>query len=286
MKVLTKIDECRKTAEDDRKKGLTIGLVPTMGYLHEGHLSLAREAVRQCQKVFMTVFVNPAQFGPSEDLGKYPRDLKRDKVLAEKAGIDYIFCPEEGEMYGKNHLTYVYVEKLSEIMCGAHRPGHFRGVTTVVLKLFNIIVAHKAYFGRKDYQQLAVIKKMVEDLNINMEIVDCPTVREEDGLALSSRNKYLSRRERENAPVIYRVLKEAETKFISGEKEPGTIKKEALQKLRGNPYIKRIDYFDIRDAATLDEVNTARTPGNTVIATAVIIGETRLIDNVVIYKKK
>lgn len=286
MKILKKISDCRSAAETARDQGHILGLVPTMGFLHEGHLSLIREARKQCRKVFVSIFVNPAQFGPGEDLEKYPRDPERDRTLAAEEKVDYIFYPEEGQMYGKGHLTYVLVERLSEIMCGAHRPGHFRGVATVVLKLFNIIPAHKAYFGQKDYQQLVIIKKMVEDLNINMEIVGCPTAREKDGLALSSRNKYLTPGERKSAPIIYRVLKDAGKKLISCRVQPETIKQEALDELREDPHIKKTDYFDIRDAVTLDEVKDAGRTGEIVIATAATIGNTRLIDNVVINKKK
>jgi pantoate--beta-alanine ligase len=286
MKIIKKISECRSTVEELKKKNFTIGLVPTMGYLHEGHLSLARKAKSQCQKVFMTIFVNPTQFGPGEDLEKYPRDLKRDTALAQESGVDYIFSPEAGEMYKKNHSTYVEVEDLPDSMCGAHRPGHFRGVATIVLKLFNILPAHKAYFGMKDFQQLAILKKMVEDLDINIEIVECPTVREEDGLALSSRNKYLAPDERKNASIIYKVLKSAEKKILSGEKRAESIKTGALKELQGNSYIKKIDYFDIRDASSLEEIKDINKAGNIVVATAVTIGQTRLIDNVVINKKK
>ncbi len=286
MKILTKISQCREAVEAARKKGLITGLVPTMGYLHQGHLSLVKAAGDQCQKIFLSIFVNPAQFGPGEDLQKYPRDPERDMALAEENGVDYVFYPEEGQMYGKDHLTYVSVERLAETMCGAHRPGHFRGVATVVLKLFNIIPAHRAYFGRKDYQQLVIIKKMVRDLDVNIEIIDCPTVRERNGLALSSRNKYLSPAERENASIIYRVLKDSEKKLLSGKKDPGTIKREALDEFRDSGFIKKTEYFDIKDAATLEEVKTAAWAGDIVIAAAVNIGGTRLIDNVVVSKKK
>jgi pantoate--beta-alanine ligase len=286
MKILTKISQCRKEVEAARRQGLVTGLVPTMGYLHQGHLSLVKAAGDQCQKIFLSIFVNPIQFGPGEDLQKYPRDPERDMALARENGVDYVFYPEEGQMYAKDHLTYVSVERLAEAMCGAHRPGHFRGVATVVLKLFNIIPAHKAYFGRKDYQQLVIIKKMAQDLNVNMEIIDCPTVRESNGLALSSRNKYLSPAERENASIIYRVLKDSGKKLLSGKKDPKTIKKEALEEFEDSGFIKKTEYFDIRDAATLEEVKTAGWAGDIVIAAAVNIGGTRLIDNVVVSKKK
>ena len=210
MKILKTITQCRSAVGAIKEEGLTMGLVPTMGYLHEGHLSLVRTAKRQCHRVLMTIFVNPTQFGPGEDFNRYPRDLKRDAALAGENGVDYIFNPAVGEIYKKNHKTYVEIEDLTEMMCGGYRPGHFRGVATIVLKLFNIIPAQKAYFGKKDYQQLVVIKKMVRDLNLDIKIIGCPTVRERDGLALSSRNKYLKPGERENAAVIYRTLKNAE----------------------------------------------------------------------------
>ena len=286
MKIFKEISRCRAAAERIKRKGLTLGLVPTMGYLHEGHISLVRAAKAQCNKVLMTIFVNPAQFGPGEDLDKYPRDIKRDAALAEKNGVDYLFNPEVEEMYKKGHGTYVEVGNLAEMMCGAYRPGHFKGVATVVLKLFNIIPAHRAYFGRKDFQQAAVIKKMVRDLDLDIEIVECPTFREEDGLALSSRNKYLNPQERENATIIYNVLKYAEDKINSGEEDLRKVRQAAIKKLERNPFVKKIDYFDIRDAETLAELESKNPDNDIVIATAVKIGGTRLIDNVVISKKK
>lgn len=286
MKILKTITQCRSAVGAIKEEGLTIGLVPTMGYLHEGHLSLARTAKRQCHRVFMTIFVNPTQFGPGEDFNRYPRDLKRDAALAGENGVDYIFNPSVGGIYKKNHKTHVEIEDLTEMMCGGYRPGHFRGVATVVLKLFNIIPAQRAYFGKKDYQQLVIIKKMVRDLNLEIKIIGCPTVRERDGLALSSRNKYLKPGERENAAVIYRTLKNAEKAILGGEGDTKKIKKHAAEELEENPHIKKIDYFDIRDAQDLKELKKADRNREILIATAVRIGKTRLIDSVVISKKK
>jgi pantoate--beta-alanine ligase len=286
MRILKTTSQCRKEIGVIKKKGLVTGIVPTMGYLHEGHLSLARTAKKQCQKVFMTIFVNPAQFGPGEDFEKYPRDIKRDNALAEENGVDYIFRPSVEEIYKKDHETYVEVEDLPRKMCGERRPGHFRGVATVVLKLFNIIPAHRAYFGEKDYQQLAVIRKMVRDLDIDIKIIGCPTVREKDGLALSSRNRYLSPQERKNAAVIYKVLKKAKKQILGGEEDPKKIKVCASGELEKNPYIKKVEYFDIRDAHDLTEIKKADRGQEILIAAAAWIGNTRLIDNVVIRKKK
>jgi len=286
MKVLKGISRCRLEVREIKKKGLTIGLIPTMGYLHEGHISLARKAKEQCRKTFMSIFVNPMQFGEGEDLEKYPRDLQRDIALAEKNGVDYIFAPEDREMYGEGHNTYIEVGGITGIMCGKFRPGHFKGVATVVLKLFNIIPADKAYFGQKDFQQLAVIRKMVKDLNLDIEIVGCPIVREKDGLAMSSRNEYLTGEERKNAPTIYGTITKAEEKITTGRKDVTDIKKEAIKILEENPFIKKVDYFDIRDAETLEELKKADRGRDILIAAAATIGNTRLIDNVVIIKKK
>ncbi len=194
MEIIEDINKMHKLANVLRIKGETIGFVPTMGYLHEGHTSLLEAAKKGSKKVVMSIFVNPIQFGPKEDFEKYPRDFEHDYEIAENFGVDVIFYPKKEEMYKKNFSTFVNVENLSNIMCGIYRPGHFKGVCTVVLKLFNIVNPHKAYFGQKDYQQLVIIKKMVEDLNLNIEIVECPTIRDNDGLALSSRNKYLSKK--------------------------------------------------------------------------------------------
>ena len=286
MKILKTISRCREEIEVLKKDGFVTGLVPTMGYLHEGHLSLVKIAKSHCQKVFMTIFVNPIQFGPGEDFERYPRDLKRDTGLAKDSGVDYIFYPTVEEIYRQDHETYVEVGNLSRAMCGRHRPGHFRGVATIVLKLFNIIPAHRAYFGEKDYQQLAIIRKMVRDLDIDIKVIGCPTVREKDGLAISSRNKYLNPDERRDASVIYRVLKNAGTELLEGEEDLKKIKYRAIDELKKNPYIKKIEYFDIRDPKDLKVLKRAEREGEILIATAVWMGRTRLIDNVVIKKNK
>ncbi len=286
MQIIKKIKECKNIIGGLKKTGQTTGLVPTMGCLHEGHLSLVKAAKQDCDKVFMTIFVNPTQFGPDEDLEKYPRDLERDAALAESSGVDYIFAPEATEIYRKDSRTFVEVEGLAAPMCGRKRPGHFRGVATIVLKLFNIIPADNAYFGEKDYQQLVIIKKMVFDLDLDIKIMACPTIREKDGLALSSRNKYLLKEERENAPVIYEALKKAKKMIEDGEEDLKLIAKQAIYKIRQTPHVKKIDYFDIRNAETLEEINTRTTNMDILIAAAAWFGETRLIDNIVIKEKK
>ena len=286
MQIIKNIKECKKTIGALKKTGQTTGLVPTMGCLHEGHLSLVKAAKQDCDKVFMTIFVNPTQFGEDEDFEKYPRDLEKDAALAESYGVDYIFAPETSEIYRKDSKTFVEVEGLSAHMCGRKRPGHFKGVATIVLKLFNIIGASNAYFGEKDYQQLAIIKKMVSDLDLDIKIIPCPSIREKDGLALSSRNKYLLKEERESAPVIYKTLKKAKKMIEDGEEDFELIVKQAAHKIRQAPHVKKIDYFDIRNAETLEEINTRTTNMDILIATAAWFGETRLIDNIVIKEKK
>jgi pantoate--beta-alanine ligase len=286
MKIIKKIKECKKIIAGLKKSGQTIGLVPTMGYLHEGHLSLVKAARLDCDKVFMTIFVNPTQFGPDEDFEKYPRDTEGDTALAESNGVDYIFAPGTEEVYRKDSKTFVEVEGLSAPMCGKKRPGHFRGVATIVLKLFNIVGADKSYFGEKDYQQLAIIKKMAADLDLDIKIITCPTIREKDGLALSSRNKYLSKKERENAPVIYETLLKAKKMIQDGEEDYKYIKTFASGKIKQTRQVKKIDYFDIRDGETLKEIINRKESKNIVIAAAVWFGDTRLIDNIVIKEKK
>jgi len=286
MKILGKISQCRREINILKKRGYKIGLVPTMGYLHEGHLSLVRLAKKECDIVFMTIFVNPAQFSPSEDLDKYPRDPGRDTLLAKNNGVDYIFKPSTEEIYQSNYRTYVKVDGLSDIMCGKNRPGHFRGVTTIVLKLFNIICADRAYFGTKDYQQLTIIKKMVSDLDLNIEIVEGPTIREKDGLAMSSRNKYLGPGERKSAVVIYRNLKKVERAVNAGERDLERLRNNAIKDLEKNIHVKKIDYFDIRDAKDLKEIKDPKKHESILTAAAVWVGKTRLIDNIVIDKKK
>ncbi len=283
MKIIKKIKECKSVVNTLRRKGYQIGFVPTMGALHLGHLSLIRMARKDCDKVFISVFINPTQFGPGEDYKKYPRNIKKDCMLAEKEGVDYVFFPTAQEMYGSGHKTFVVVKELDRIMCGKYRHGHFEGVTTVVLKLFNIVNAHRAYFGQKDYQQMVIIKKMVDDLDLDIDIVSGPIIRESDGLAMSSRNKYLSFEERENAVVLYQSLIMAKDMVECGEKDLEKTKREALKKLKGNEFVKNVDYFEFRDPITLDEIKEVKKKhGSLLVASAIWIGKTRLIDNMVI----
>ncbi|GAE89106.1 pantoate-beta-alanine ligase [Acetivibrio straminisolvens JCM 21531] len=210
MRVIETISDLKAIVRTQKSMGRTIGFVPTMGYLHEGHLSLVNMSLQNNDYTIMSIFVNPTQFGPNEDFDRYPRDMERDLKLAESAGVDVVFAPSVKEMYPDGYNTYVNVEGITEVLCGKSRPGHFRGVTTIVAKLFNIVEPHRAYFGQKDAQQVAVIKKMVRDLNMNIEIITCPIVREEDGLAMSSRNVYLSPEERKSALILSKSLMESE----------------------------------------------------------------------------
>lgn len=282
MKVVKKIEKIRKELEAFRNEDKVIGFVPTMGYLHDGHLALIRKAKRECDVVVASIFVNPLQFGPSEDFKRYPRDEKRDLNLLEKENVDVVFIPHEKEMYPEPQLTFIDVENLSEGMCGAFRPGHFRGVAAVVAKLFNIVQPDKAYFGEKDYQQLKVIEKMVRDLNFPVEIVPVKTVREPDGLAMSSRNVYLKHDEKKVAPLIYRALSEAKSLYLSGEKQAEVLKKkvrEVVESKNIRPPIE-IQYIEIRDVDTLEELEEVNTKA--VLAIAAYIGNTRLIDNIIL----
>ena len=283
MKIIKKISKCKSIIKNLRQKGYKIGLVPTMGFLHEGHLNLVRMAKKECDKVVVSIFVNPIQFGPGEDFKKYPRDIKRDSMLAEKEGVDYIFEPTAEEMYDQDPKTVVEVKELSDIMCGKFRPGHFTGVATVVLKLLNIIKAHKVYFGEKDYQQMIIIKKMADDLNLDINVVRGPTIRESDGIALSSRNKYLSAEERENAVILYESLTMAKNMIECGEKNLEKVKKKVKEKLKKNKFVKNVDYFEFRDPIKLEERKIiSGKQKRLLIAAAVWIGKTRLIDNMVI----
>ncbi len=270
----------REFVREQKAAGQRIGLIPTMGYLHEGHLSLVREAHKTCQTAVMSIFVNPLQFGVNEDLDAYPRDLTRDCELAEKAGVAAIFAPPVSEMYPPGGFdSYVVVENITEALCGASRPGHFRGVTTVVNKLFNIVQPDVAVFGQKDAQQAIVIQRMVRDLNMPLQIVVAPIVREADGLALSSRNVYLSPAEREAALSLSRSLKMAEAMVAAGERNAAVIKK-AIEELISREPLARIDYIELVGAADLRRVEIL--DGRLLIALAVFIGKTRLIDNQVV----
>lgn len=280
MKIVKSISQLRTIITNKKKASQTIGYVPTMGYLHDGHLSLMENARKDNDVVVISIFVNPTQFGPEEDLESYPRDLKRDAVLAESKGVDIIFTPSVEEMYSDDYSTYVEVTgEMTNKLCGASRDGHFRGVTSVVSKLFNIVTPDKAYFGQKDYQQLAVIKKMVKDLNFNIEIIGCPIVREADGLAMSSRNTYLSEKERQDALILNRSLKEAEAMIISGERNPLKIKEYIIERIKIVDYAE-IDYVEVVDAQTLASLEEIAS--DVLIALAVKVGKPRLIDNIVV----
>ncbi|WP_258360637.1 pantoate--beta-alanine ligase [Moorella sulfitireducens (nom. illeg.)] len=282
MEVLTTIAAIRNFVMAARRQGKSIGLVPTMGYLHEGHLALARKAREQNDVVIMSIFVNPTQFGPGEDLECYPRDLERDQKLAAGAGVDAIFAPGAEEMYPPGYATYVQVEGLTEVLCGASRPGHFRGVATVVSKLFNIVQPDRAYFGLKDYQQAVVIKRLARDLNFPVDIITIPTVREADGLALSSRNKYLSPDERRWALALYRALNTGAALIRSGERRAAVVRDAMAQEILSRPRT-RIDYVAVNDAETLEPLDEIR--GRVLLALAAWVGETRLIDNMIVEVK-
>ena len=275
MHIIETIHEMQNFSRTATKKGKRIGFVPTMGFLHQGHLSLIDEAHRHADIVVVSIFVNPTQFGPDEDLDKYPRDFERDTELCKARNVDVIFAPSAKEMYPQPQTTWVQEESLTSVLCGCSRPTHFRGVTTVVTKLFNAVLPDIAVFGEKDYQQLCVIRKMVADLNYPVEIISSPLVREDDGLAMSSRNRYLSADERERALSISRSLKEAATLIKHGEKSPEKIAE--YIKLRISQNNGKIDYVEILDADSLTSIDTIS--GNILIAVAAFFGETRLFDN-------
>ncbi len=279
MKVIKTIAQMKKLSNEWKKEGLKIAFVPTMGFLHEGHLALVRKAKELGDKLVVSIFVNPLQFGPKEDFREYPRDLERDLFLLEKEGTDAVFVPEAEEMYSPDFQTYVEVTKLTQNLCGAFRPGHFKGVTTVVLKLFNIVKPDIAIFGEKDYQQLQVIKQMVKDLNLDVEIVGHPTVREKDGLAMSSRNTYLSSSERHSALSLYKALLLAEKLVKEGEKNPQKIKKQLEEFIHSFPFTK-VQYIELVDPQTLEPVKTI--DKSVLCALAVYVGKARLIDNKII----
>ena len=280
MMVMRKPGEVQRCCEAARLQDKRIGFVPTMGYFHEGHLALMRRAREENDFLVVSLFVNPTQFGPDEDYRRYPRDFDRDKGLAEEEGVDLLFAPSVEDMYPEGYATYVEVTgRLTSSLCGVSRPGHFRGVTTVVAKLFNIVKPHRAYFGEKDAQQLRVIKRMVMDLNFDIEIVAVPTVREPDGLAMSSRNEYLSPEERKAALVLWRSLNLARSLVEAGERKADRIVSEMRRLIESEP-LARIDYVEIVDSETLENVDVIE--GEVLVALAVYIGTTRLIDNIVI----
>ena len=276
MRVVEKVKDVRSTVKEWKAKGLKIGFVPTMGYLHEGHESLIKKASEENDRVVVSIFVNPIQFGPKEDLSTYPRDLDRDSKVCKSAGADIIFHPENEEMYFKDFSTFVDMNGLTDGLCGKSRPTHFRGVCTVVTKLFNIVAPDRAYFGEKDAQQLAVIKRMVRDLNIDVEIIGCPIVREKDGLAKSSRNTYLSVEERNAATILNKSLTVAKEKIKAGERNSAAIIK-LIEETINSEKLAKIDYIEVVDSLSMEKVE--RIEKAVLVAIAVFIGKTRLIDN-------
>ena len=278
MKIVGTVKEVREQVKEWKKQGLSVGFVPTMGYLHEGHKSLMDAARKGNDKVVVSIFVNPMQFGPTEDLATYPRDLDHDAALCESAGVDLIFHPEAEEMYEKDFCSFVDMTGLTEGLCGKTRPIHFRGVCTVVNKLFNIVTPDHAYFGQKDGQQLAVIKRMVRDLNMDIEIVGCPIVREEDGLAKSSRNTYLSHEERKAALILSKTVALGK-ELAKTEKDANKVVEAMKENIKTEPLAK-IDYVEAVDALSMAPVE--KLEGTCMLAMAVYIGKTRLIDNTLI----
>lgn len=277
MKIIHEIGALKSVLKHHKMNGKTVGFVPTMGFFHEGHLSLMKYARKKSDVVVVSLFVNPTQFGPSEDFDAYPRNLDRDMDLCNSVGVDYMFVPEVLEMYPEGYATYVTVESdMTNQLCGASRPGHFKGVATVVTKLFNIVEPDFAFFGQKDAQQVSVLKRMCKDLNSSVEIIACPIVRESDGLAMSSRNVYLSQSERQDALVLYKALSEAERLIRKGQR--GAIRvKNTMVEIIESVSTSKIDYVEIVSATTLKPVETITE--DTLIALAVKIGKTRLIDN-------
>lgn len=276
MRVLERINDVRSIVKEWKAQGLKVGFVPTMGYLHEGHESLIKKATDENDKVVVSIFVNPIQFGPKEDLSTYPRDLEQDSKICERAGVSIIFQPKNEEIYFEDFSTYVDMKEVTSGLCGKSRPTHFRGVCTIVTKLFNIVSPHRAYFGEKDAQQLAVIKRMVRDLNIDIEIIGYPIVREEDGLAKSSRNIYLSKAEREAAIILNKSLKVAKEKIEQGERSSEKIIK-IVKDIIESEKLAKIDYIEVVDSFSMESVD--KIENSILVAIAVFIGKTRLIDN-------
>ena len=279
MKILSTVEEVREVVKAWKKEGLTVGLVPTMGYLHEGHASLIKKASQENDRVVVSDFVNPIQFGPKEDLASYPRDIERDAKVCEASGADLIFHPQPEDMYSPDFSTFVDITGPSEELCGKSRPIHFRGVCTVVSKLFLITAPDRAYFGQKDAQQLAVIKRMVRDLNFDIEIVGCPIVRESDGLAKSSRNTYLNEEERKASVILHKGLEEGKRLVLNGERDAKVVVNKITEIISGEPLAK-IDYVQVvsfPDVKIVDKID-----GDILTAVAVYIGKTRLIDNFII----
>jgi len=275
--------DLRRTLDRARLKGQRVGFVPTMGYFHEGHLSLMRRAKKECDICVVSLYVNPKQFAPQEDLGRYPRDIKRDALMVKKENVDILFIPSDNDLYPNRYLTYIDVEKISDTLCGQYRPGHFKGVATVVAKLLNMVRPDVMYLGQKDAQQVVVLKHMVADLNFPVDIRVVPTVREKDGLAMSSRNVHLTPQQRAQAPVLYRALKHAAANIRAGERSSlkiiAIVQRMILQNSQG-----KIQYVACVDADTLEPLK--RLKGRVLIALALFLGRTRLIDNVIIPLKK
>ena len=278
MKVLSSPEKMSAVCADLKSKKQTIGFVPTMGALHEGHLELVRQAKSRCDKVVVSIFINPAQFGPNEDFKKYPRTFKKDAALLKREGTDFIFFPSKADMYPDGHATFVEVGELGKIMCGISRPDHFKGVATIVAKFFNIVKPDMVFFGAKDFQQQAIIGKMVLDLNMGIKLITVPTVREKDGLAMSTRNTYLSANERKAAPVLYRSLRIAKKLVKNGKTDPRVIASK-IKTIIIKEKLFKIDYIEVRDPETLEKV--LKIKGKTLIALAAYIGKTRLIDNII-----
>ncbi|MDH7568114.1 MAG: pantoate--beta-alanine ligase [Armatimonadota bacterium] len=279
MKIARRVDEVRAEVAAARQQGRRVGFVPTMGYFHAGHLELMRRARAENDLVVVSLFVNPTQFGPNEDFQRYPRDFERDAAMARQVGVDLLFAPPVEEMYPGPQLTWVDVEQLTERLEGASRPSHFRGVATVVAKLFLIVLPDRAYFGQKDFQQLQVVRRMVRDLNFPVAVVPVPTVREPDGLAMSSRNTYLSAEERRAATVLHRALRMGEERIAAGERDAAALGT-AMRALIAQEPLVRLDYLSIADPETLEEQERVRLP--VVICVAAFVGNTRLIDNVLV----
>lgn len=279
MNIFNRADEVRQQVKDWKKQGLSVGFVPTMGYLHEGHRSLMEAARKENDRVVVSIFVNPMQFGPSEDLESYPRDLEKDAALCREVGVDLIFHPQPEEMYPEGFCSYVDMNGLTTELCGKTRPTHFRGVQTVVLKLFHIVTPDNAYFGQKDAQQLAVIRRMVRDLNVDVTIHGCPIVREADGLAKSSRNTYLNEEERRAALILSKSLDVGKQLVDEGERDAAALKAAIRRNLETEP-LARVDYVEVVDFDTITPVETIK--GTTLVALAVYIGKTRLIDNFIV----
>jgi len=279
VQICRTVKEIRAFVQQVRSRGGSVGLVPTMGYFHQGHLALMRRARESCDAVVVSIFVNPLQFGPQEDFARYPRDFARDAAMAEEAGVAAVFAPSAEEMYPSGFATHVEVGGLTDCLCGLSRPGHFRGVATVVAKLFNIVRPDRAFFGQKDAQQLLVVRRLAADLNMDLEIVVVPTVREADGLAMSSRNVYLEPEQRRAAVVLYQSLREAEEMVRGGERDAGRVRRKIEEMIAAVPEA-RIDYVEIRSLPALEPVQELDAPA--LLALAVRFGTTRLIDNTVL----